>query len=371
MDNIKKFIDCYIPTETCNLRCHYCYITQQRKFNNKLASFSKSKETIRKALSKERWGGTCLINICAGGETLLSDEVLPIVKELLEEGHYVMIVTNGTMTKRFKEIAQWPKELNCRLLFKFSFHFLELERLNWFDMYFSNVKMMREAGASVTVEITPSDELIPRIPDVQKTCQEYLGAMCHVTIARDDRTNGIDILSNLDFDEYTKIWGVFKSDMFDFKKSIFYQHRDEFCYAGEWSVFLNLETGDMKQCYGGKHLDNIYSNIDEPLYCEAVNHRCPLAHCYNGHAFLTLGVIPELDTITFAETRNRVCEDGSEWLTSEMKAFISGKLKENNKEYSLFQKYRLRRKNDNKSIRQYLYRVKRRLMTGKRGFNEK
>ena len=51
------------------------------------------------------------MNFCAGGETLLSDEVLPVVHELLCEGHYVMIVTNGTLTKRFEEISNWSEEL--------------------------------------------------------------------------------------------------------------------------------------------------------------------------------------------------------------------------------------------------------------------
>ena len=101
MDKIKRFIDCYIPTETCNFRCHYCYITQNRKFNNKVAKFNYTPEYIAKALSKERLGGVCLINFCAGGETLIAEEVIDIIKALLVEGHYVMVVTNGSLTKRF------------------------------------------------------------------------------------------------------------------------------------------------------------------------------------------------------------------------------------------------------------------------------
>ena len=56
-DKIKRFIDCYVPVTTCNLRCHYCYITQQRKFDAKLPEFKYSAEYIAKALSKERLGG--------------------------------------------------------------------------------------------------------------------------------------------------------------------------------------------------------------------------------------------------------------------------------------------------------------------------
>ena len=142
MDKLKRYIECYIDTETCNLRCHYCYIAQMRKFNNKLAKFGHTPEEIRKALSVKRLGGKCLINLCAGGETLLSSEVIPVTKALLEEGHYVMIVTNGTLTNRFKEIAKFPKDLLERLVFKFSFHYLELLRLNLLDKYFENIQMM-------------------------------------------------------------------------------------------------------------------------------------------------------------------------------------------------------------------------------------
>ena len=39
---IKRFIDCYVSTETCNLRCKYCYIAQQRKYNNKLFKYPHS-----------------------------------------------------------------------------------------------------------------------------------------------------------------------------------------------------------------------------------------------------------------------------------------------------------------------------------------
>ena len=57
MDKIKRFIDCTVPVLTCNLRCPYCYITQERKFMNALPNFAYDAETIGRALSKERLGG--------------------------------------------------------------------------------------------------------------------------------------------------------------------------------------------------------------------------------------------------------------------------------------------------------------------------
>ncbi len=350
MEKLKRFLDCYIPTETCNLRCHYCYIAQMRNFNNKLAQFKCSPEVIRKALSKERLGGTCLINFCAGGETLLEEEVVRVLKALLEEGHYVMVVTNGTLTQRINEILEFDSELLKRLFFKFSFHYLELLKRNLMETYFENVKKVRSSEASFTIELTPSDELIPYIEDVKKVCMENLGALCHVTIARDERTKDVDVLSKYSFEEYKKIWGTFDSALFDFKASIFYKKRKEFCYAGDWSLYINLGTGDMKQCYWGRPLDNIYKNIDKPLNFKALGHNCTLPHCWAGHAFLTLGNIPELDTVTYAETRNRIDSEGRTWLKPQMEQFMKQKLKYNNEEYSFIKKEEIAIENDVKYI---------------------
>ncbi len=220
---MKRYLDCYIPTENCNLRCHYCYIAQKREFNSKLAHFPHDAEYIRRALSQKRMGGACLVNLCAGGETLLAKDVLPVAKALLGEGHYVMLVTNGTITQRFEEITGWSPDLLRRLFFKFSFHYLEFKRLDLLNVFFSNVKRMQKAGCSFTVEITPSDELIPYIDEVIACSQKELGALPHVTIARDDRTDGIEALTALSWEEYQKIWGVFQSELFDFKTEIFSQ----------------------------------------------------------------------------------------------------------------------------------------------------
>lgn len=336
MDNkikLKKFIDVYIPTETCNLRCHYCYIAQNRKFNNKIAKLKYSPKEIRKALSIKRLGGICMFNFCAGGETLIAEEIIDVVHELLEEGHYVMIVTNGTLTKRFEKISQFPRELMKRLFFKFSFHYLELLRLNILDNFFNNIEMMKNAGASYTVEITPSDELVEHIDDIKKICNEKLGTLCHITVGRVN-SGKIAVLTNMPLDEYNKIWSTFDSDLFKFKSEIFSKKRKEFCYAGEWSLYLNLVTGDYQQCYCGIKLGNIYKNIDKPLKTLPIGNHCTEPHCYNGHAFLTFGCIPELDTPTYDKMRNRINDNGEEWLSKEVKEIMQCKLKDSNKIYS-------------------------------------
>lgn len=344
MEKIKRFIDCYIPTETCNFRCHYCYVTQHRKFNNKIAKFNYDPSYIRKALSRKRLGGICLFNLCAGGETLLSEDVVKITKELLEEGHYVMIVTNGSLTKRFQEISEFGKEQLSRLFFKFSFHYMELKRLNLLNTFFKNVELMEKAGASYTLEITPTDELEPYINEIKEVCMEKNGALPHITIERKD-SEDIPVLTEHNFEDYKKIWKTFDSKLFDFKSEIFGKKRKEFCYAGDWSVYLNLITGDMRQCYCGKVIDNIYKNPEQPIKFCAIGNNCTMPHCYNGHAFLALGDIPELETPKYSELRNRKKKNGDEWLKDKMKLFMSNKLNESNEEYSNLKKTKINLRN--------------------------
>ena len=339
MDKIKRYIDCYVPVTTCTLRCHYCYITMHRLFEGGLPKFNYSPEQVRKALSKERLGGTCLINFCAGGETLLTPKIVDYVKLLLEEGHYVMIVTNATVTSRMEEFAGFPPELTKHLFFKFSYHYLELTKRNLLEQFFSNIQKVRNAGCSFTLELTPSDELIPYIDDLKKAAIEHVGAIPHVTIARDERDpKKLPILSSLTREEYRKVWSQFNSTLFDYKMSIFEVKRTEFCYAGDWSFYLNLATGVMSQCYRSYFKQNIFEHPEKPIHFLPVGRNCKEHHCYNGHSWISLGDIPELEAPYYSELRNRVCEDGTEWLKPDVKALMSSKLSESNKEYSFFRK---------------------------------
>lgn len=356
-DKIKRFIDCYVPVTTCNLRCHYCYITQQRKFDAKLPEFKYSAEHVAKALSKERLGGACCINFCGGGETLLPPEMIGIIRKLLEEGHYVMVVTNGTMSKRFDEIAQMPKELLERLFFKFSFHFLEMKRLNMMDKFFDNIRKVRDAGASFTLEITPSDELIPYIEEVKEIALKNVKALPHITVARDNTQYELPILTSHSKQEYKNIWGQFKSGLFNYKYSVFNKKRKEFCYAGDWTLYLNIGTGKMKQCYKGDILQNIYENIDEPIHFRAVGNNCRESHCYNAHAFLTFGAIPELKSPTYTEMRDRECADGTHWCGEKVRDFFSQKLVNSNQKYSLKQKRKINKMYKKKSSGKLLEQV--------------
>lgn len=340
-----RFIDCYVPVTTCNLRCKYCYVAQTGKFKNEPPKFKYTPEYIGRALAPERLGGLAHINMCGGGETLIPKEMPTIIKEILKQGHYIFVVTNGTLTQRFDEIAKFPKEYLNRLGFKFSFHFEELERLKMFDTFFTNVKKMKEAGCSISVELTTFDELIDRIDEIKQKCQEYLGVNCHVTIGRDDTDPAIPIKTNLSREDYQKTWGdEFDSEMFRFKLSTYNQKREEFCYAGAWSGYLNIGTGQFTQCYASNYYQNIFKDLSKPVKFLAIG-KCKIAHCYNSHAFLTLGLIPELETPGYDKIRNRVTVEGEEWLQPQMKGFISQKLFDNNTTYSKIEKRKTLLKN--------------------------
>lgn len=340
MSKIKRFIDCYVPVTTCNFRCHYCYITHVRAFSSKLPEFQYSADTVGKSLSEGRLGGTCLINLCGGGETLLPPQMTQYIRVLLEQGHFVAVVTNGSISKRFDEIVQLPKDLLSRLFFKFSFHYLELKSRNLLDVFFNNIGKIRKAGCSFTLELTPSDELIPYIGEVKTTCLQRVGALCHVTVARDEGALKHDkpILTKYSKSDYVNIWEVFDSQLFDYKVSIFGKKRREFCYAGDWSGYLNFVTGELMQCGSSITKQNIYRDISKPIIFSAIGNQCIDPYCYNGHAWLTLGNIPTLKNPSYVEMRDRICQDGSHWIANNVRDFFSTTLSESNKEYSTAKK---------------------------------
>lgn len=342
MDILKRYVDVYVPVEACSLRCHYCYITTHRLFAAKLPTFKYSPAQVRKALSKQRMGGICFFSFCGGGETLLPPEMPKYFLELLKEGHYVGVVTNGTIDIAFDEIEHFPKDLIRRMFFKFSYHHLELTKRNLQRRFFNNVRRMKDAGAAITVEITPDDKLIPHIEDIKNICKKEVGAWPHVSVARDEREMAVlPILTQLSRSDYIKTWSCFESELFRFKMSVFGKRQPFFCYAGDWTFNLDLGTGVMKQCYWSIYSQNIFDNVDKPINFKAIGHHCLEPHCHNAHVFLGYGNMPEINDTTYAQERNRVCNDGSEWLNAEFKNIMGQRLCDNHAQYSLLKKFRV------------------------------
>ena len=153
---------------------------------------------LEKRCRKSDWAELAYL-MCGCGETLLPPYIIELLKELLEEGHYIWV------NKRFEEISKFPKNLFYRLAFKFSFHYLELKRLNKLEDYVKNIKLMQDSGASFSVEITPHDELIEYIDEIKEFSLKNFGALPHITVARNENTEDREILTKLSKEEYGKV----------------------------------------------------------------------------------------------------------------------------------------------------------------------
>ena len=277
-------------------------------------------------------GGHCYGNFCADGETLLTKGIDLYVKEFCKQGHYAEVVTNLSVTKVLDRFLEWDKDLLKHLEFKCSFHYLWLKEHNLLERFVENVNRIWESGASANIEITPSDELIPYIEEVKSFSMKHFGALPHLTIARDDRTKEIGYLTNLDMSDYDAAWSQFDSSFWRFKKSIFGVKQTECCFAGAWSYYIDMVSGDAKACYFGQNFFNFYDKQGEkylPL-SERMVGKCPIAHCYNGHALMTLGLIPHKYATRYGEIRDRCRVDGSHWLQPDLRAFFDTKLEEGN-----------------------------------------
>lgn len=338
MDCIKRFVTCHIPVSACNFKCTYCYIGQLKYSTNKVDEFVLSPDEIAKKMSVKRMGGICYFNLCGNGETMLHPQLVSLVNALIKEGHYVDIITNGTVSKRFDELLSVLTETQQQHLFiKFSFHWDELKRTKQMDSFLSNVDKIKKSNVSYTIEITPHDELIPQIKEIKEFSFKHFGALPHITVTRNEATEEIELLSALDRVKYRDIWSQFDSALFDFKFRIFNQKRKEFCHAGDWSIELDLSSGVYKQCYKGAVLGNIREN--KPMHFLACG-KCPMPHCFNGHAFLAYGNIPELETPTYCAERNRLTTSNEYWLKEECQLFFKTKVYNNNPELNESQKKR-------------------------------
>ena len=325
----------------------------------KLADLKYSPEHIAKALRPDRMGGICWISICGAGETLAQPELPDIVNLLLLDGHYVNITTNGTLTNKFDRIIEKCGDNIKHLHFSFSLHYLELKRKNLLDVFFDNIIKVKNAGASILLQINLCDEYIPYIDEIKQISYEKVGAYPQVALTRDESTRPMKIFTSLSDKEYYDIGMSFDSPLFEFTYKNFNKERKEFCYAGDWSGVLNLQTGWLSKCYENREGQNIFENIDEPINFEAVGKKCKNLYCVNSSHFMSLGIIPECKTPSYAELRNR---KNAGWYSDEMLQFLNSKLYESNKEYSSFYKNKLVAREQYHKIRRKLSGVKYRIL---------
>lgn len=317
---MRRFIECLTTNTTCNLDCSYCYLKQQNRRTNKNAQFQYSPEYIAKSLSIERLGGISLISITAQGETLLPKELPFLVSEILKQGHFVNITTNGTISNRIDELLLLSEGFHSHLHVSFSFHFLELKERGLLGTFFNNISKIWKSGCSILLQINLVDEYIPYWDEIKALSLKHVGALPQVALTREEYNNHFRVLSKLPINEYTLIGSEMKSPLFSFTTSFFNRKVKEYCYAGWWSAVLNMGTGEMTGCYGQGFYFNIYDDVDKPIPFRPIGKHCNQDYCVNSSHFLSQGVIPKLLPLpSYGELRNR---NEAHWYTDEMKTFL-------------------------------------------------
>ncbi len=366
MAQIKRFLECLLPVTLCNLECPYCYIIQEHRRDMKLAELPYSPEHIAEALRPERLGGTCLISICGAGETMAQKEIVPITQKVLVKGRYVNITTNGNLRRRYEQLIEACGENIRHLHLSFSMHYTELLKHGWVDAFFNNILKMKNAGASILLQLNLCDEYVPYIEEIQRISLEKVGAYPQVALTRDENTEPFGIFTQGTEEAYFANAAKFDSPLFDFTAKNFRVKREEFCYAGDWAGTLNLQTGILTKCYAEHEGVNIFEDVNAPIPFAAVGKHCKNRYCVNSSHFMSLGVIPGVATPTYAALRNRA---EAKWYTPEMESFLSGKLAKGNSilvsrcRYlrSRMNKKQLRQWYDDSGLHELLRKIKRKL----------
>lgn len=317
---MRRFFECLIPNSTCNLECHYCYLIQQGRRKQERGHYKYSPEIIGKGLSKERLGGISLISMTAQGETLLSPELPDITREILKQGHFVNITTNGTQSKKFDLLLEATNGYHNHIHISFSFHYLELKKRNLIDTFFSNIKKVQAAGCSILLQINLVDAYIPFWDEIKKLSLENVGALPQVALTRDESDHTFKPMTNLSFEDYVAKGQEMKSPLFDYTCKNFMVKRNEFCYAGLWSGTLDMASGILTGCYGNGFQKDIFEDISKPIPFEPIGKQCACKYCINSSHFLSQGIIPSLlPQPSYGELRNR---EEANWYTQEMKDFL-------------------------------------------------
>jgi len=344
ISGVYRFINTDVPTVGCNLRCEYCYIRQHGDEESML-EIDKRKELFRfsvehmlVALSLKRMGGVCMFNISGSGETLLCPQILDIVCGLLETGHYVALITNCTIRSRIDEIVAFPQEYKKRLFFKVSFHYRELRRRKMLESFTENVHLLKRSGIAFSLEIVSGDHFLDDIDEIKSYSLANFGALPHVLTGRDEQIRGTYNRSStrISEEEYDQVWSTFNSDLFLYQQRAYDIPHREFCYAGVYSGTLSLGTGDFSSCPGTHKITNFFENIGEPIQFVPVAHACPFDFCFCGFFLHVLaGVSRDYDPgVYFHHFRNRVCTDGSQWLTPSILEVFSHRCSEYHTPYS-------------------------------------
>ncbi len=340
MEKIKRYIECNLSPEVCNLDCKYCYLMQENRKNQGTKKLDFSPDFVASAISPKRMGGICFVSLAVAGETLHSEFIIELAKKLASNGHYVNITTNGTLTKQFAKLLM-DEKLNRKFLITFSCHYIELKKKFLKNIFWDNVKMVRAAGSSICVKLNLYDEYIPLLDEIYEECVRNTGAPPQLELTRKEVANTHVLYSKYDINNYRRFGQRFNSKLFEFTCDNFKKKREKFfCHAGDWTMVLDLATGEAKGCYCDYRTQNIYSNLSKEVVFSPIGNNCS-GYCHNAQHFLAWGAIRELDEYSYGVIRNR---ESANWQNEEFRQFASHFLHENNREYSKIERlyYNLR-----------------------------
>lgn len=292
-EKIKCFINARVHTRGCNFKCDYCYLSQLNYKNDKeTKALRYPLEHVLQAFSKERLGGKAHIELVGDGETLLPTDIEDLVKGLLQEGHRVTIITNGTITEKIKRIVAYAVEhkKESELIFVLSLHYLELRRLGLLEVYAGTVEFLRQNGIKFDVQLTMGGSYVPVVDEIKAYCDTQLKVTqdidMHVTIARDEGPDGkIEMITGeYSKEEYYNATKRLGSEYFELVWKEFGQKVNGFCYAGSWFFCLDMTTGLCQQCQGKNNSNkfNFFEFLDKELPLEPVGFRCKEPFCKCG-----------------------------------------------------------------------------------------
>lgn len=300
MEKIVKMINGTIHTLGCTLQCEYCYLAQRGyKNDGDIFALKYPLDKVLKACSKERLGGTCFIQIIGDGETLLPKDAGPLILGLLKEGHYVQVITNGTLTERIHDLIEGAEQEGVvdHLLMSFSLHFMELEKGNWLKIYADNINYVREKGVSFRISMVCSDADIEAEKRIHEYCENDLdGVALSIGSAKkyNEITGNIEGLwSKYEKEEYyKKVIDIFPSYNLEYIQDLDEIDNHKFCYAGSWYFQVDFTTGTYSQCLqNAGPVHNFFENIEDELLLEPVGTRCKASWCWCGWA-KKLNLIP-------------------------------------------------------------------------------
>ena len=146
----------------------------------KMAEMRYTPEQIGMALTTERLNGVCYFSICGVGETTIQPQIEDIVYHIMKHWHYVNVTTNGTVDKQTDRILERNRDSIDRLYFVFSFHYVEIVRLNLLEKFFEYIQKAKNVGESFMMQINLCDEYVPHLDEIKRLCIKNVGAMPRV-----------------------------------------------------------------------------------------------------------------------------------------------------------------------------------------------